>query len=87
MYIPIKQEAIMQEMTAKLFLNGQSQSVRIPKVFQFEGIKEVIIRKKGNGIIIMPKKLSWLSFADIASADGDFMSERSELMDTDRVVF
>lgn len=77
----------MQEMTAKLFLNGQSQSVRIPKVFQFEGIKEVIIRKKGNGIVIMPKKPSWLSFIDIASADRDFMSKRVELLHTDRVVF
>ena len=78
----------MKEMTAKLFLNGQSQSVRIPKVFQFEGIKEVVIRKKGNGIIIMPKKPSWLSFADIAPADSDFMEARVELMDdTGRVVF
>ena len=77
----------MQEMTAKLFLNGQSQSVRIPKVFQFEGIKEVTIRKKGSGIVIMPKKPSWLSFADIASADNDFMSERVELLQTGRVVF
>ena len=87
MYIPIKLEFTMQEMTAKLFLNGQSQAIRIPKAFQFEGIKEVVIRKKGKGIIIMPKKPNWLSFADIALADEDFMSERVELMDSDRVVF
>lgn len=77
----------MKAMTAKLFLNGQSQSVRIPKAFQFEGTKEVIIRKQGNGIIIMPKKPTWLSFADLPTADNDFMNERPELMDSDRVVF
>jgi len=77
----------MKVMTAKLFLNGQSQSVRIPKVFQFEGVKEVIIQKKGNGILIMPKRPSWLSFADLLLADKDFMNERPELMRSDRVIF
>jgi antitoxin VapB len=83
----ISEDLTMKAMTAKLFLNGQSQSVRIPKIFQFEGIKEVIIRKKGNGIIIMQKKLTWLSFADLPVADNDFMNKRPELMDSDRVVF
>ena len=32
---------------AKLFLNGQSQAVRLPKEFRFEG-KEVFIKKTGN---------------------------------------
>jgi antitoxin VapB len=81
------EDLTMQTMTAKLFLNGQSQSVRISKIFQFEGIKEVIIRKKGNGIIIMQKKPTWLSFTDLPVADNDFMNKRPESMDSDRVVF
>lgn len=40
--------------TAKLFWNGKSQAVRLPKAFRFEGT-EVAIRKKGDTIILSPK--------------------------------
>ena len=40
--------------TAKIFMNGRSQAVRIPKEFRFEG-KEVHIRREKNGILILPK--------------------------------
>lgn len=73
--------------TAKLFINGQSQAVRIPKAFQFEGVKEVNICKNGNAVIITPKKKSWTSFADTEPADDDFMQNRSDLLETDRVHF
>jgi len=32
--------------TAKLFINGKSQAVRIPKAFEFTGTDEVILRKE-----------------------------------------
>ena len=32
------------EITAKLFTNGRSQAVRIPKACRFEGVDEVILR-------------------------------------------
>lgn len=73
--------------TAKLFTNGQSQAIRIPKAMEFDGVKEVNISKKGNTIIITPKKKSWLSFADLPLADDDFMQDRPELLETDRVKF
>ena len=38
---------------AKLFKNGDSQAVRLPKEFRFKG-KEVYIRKDGNSVIISP---------------------------------
>lgn len=41
--------------TAKLFQNGQSQAVRLPKQFRFENLKEVFIKKVGNSIILTPK--------------------------------
>lgn len=41
------------ESTAKLFKNGQSQAVRLPKAFRFEG-SEVKIRKEGNKVILEP---------------------------------
>jgi virulence-associated protein VagC len=38
---------------AKLFRNGGSQAVRLPKEFQFEG-KEVKIRREGQMVILEP---------------------------------
>ena len=39
--------------TAKLFRNGRSQAVRLPKEFRFEG-DEVRIRRVGNGVLLEP---------------------------------
>ena len=38
---------------AKLFMNGQSQAVRLPKEFRFEGT-EVRIRRVGRAVILEP---------------------------------
>lgn len=77
----------MQAIITKLFKNGQSQAVRIPKPFQFVGIDEVMIRRQGNAVIITPKRKSWVSFADMGVADTDFMVLRPEMIEPDRVVF
>ncbi|WP_439259000.1 antitoxin [Lonepinella sp. BR2930] len=42
--------------TAKLFMSGRSQAVRLPKAFAFPNENEVIIQKYGQGILLMPKK-------------------------------
>ena len=39
--------------TAKLFMSGRSQAVRLPKEFRFEG-KEVRIRREGGQVILEP---------------------------------
>ena len=41
--------------TAKLFQNGQSQAVRLPKKFRFDNIKEVCIKKINGMIVLIPK--------------------------------
>jgi len=41
--------------TAKLFKNGSSQAVRLPKEFRFEGEK-VFIRREGDEIVLSPYK-------------------------------
>ncbi len=38
---------------AKIFKNGDSQAIRLPKEFRFKG-KEVYIRKEGINVIISP---------------------------------
>lgn len=40
--------------TAKLFFNGRSQAVRLPKAFRFEGMTEVLIERDGNRVILSP---------------------------------
>ena len=39
--------------TAKLFRNGRSQAVRLPKEFRFDG-DEVSIRREGERVILEP---------------------------------
>lgn len=40
---------------AKLFWNGRSQAVRLPKEFRFEG-DEVEIRRAGDAVVLEPVK-------------------------------
>lgn len=44
---------------AKLFPNGGSQAVRLPKKYSFEGSTEVYIHKCGNKLILEPIHYSW----------------------------
>ena len=39
--------------TAKLFMHGRSQAVRLPKEFRFEG-SEVLVSKVGDKVILEP---------------------------------
>ena len=74
--------------TAKLFFNGRSQAVRIPKAYRFEGVDEVTIRKEGEALVIAPVRKAWNSYADEAPPVGeDFMTDRPELTDSGRVAF
>ena len=43
--------------TAKLFTNGRSQAVRLPKAYRFEG-KEVYIKRTSQGVLLLPKDRS-----------------------------
>ena len=64
---------------AKLFKNGRSQAVRLPKEFRFEG-EEVFIWKEDNRIILSPKPKSWREFfEEVSLASDDFMTERTDL--------
>ncbi|MBM9575536.1 AbrB/MazE/SpoVT family DNA-binding domain-containing protein [Leptospira sp. 201903070] len=38
---------------AKIFKNGDSQAIRLPKDYRFKG-KEVYIRKDGDNVILTP---------------------------------
>jgi len=61
------------EAIAKLFTNGRSQAVRLPKEFRFKGT-EVKIRKEGRKVILEPSETSdWpTGFWDFFEPDPDF---------------
>ena len=64
--------------TAKLFQNGQSQAVRLPKEFRFEG-NEVFIKKVGNGAVLIPIHHPWKSLFDsLSQFSDDFMQTREQ---------
>jgi antitoxin VapB len=45
--------------TARLFKNGRSQAVRLPKEFRFPG-EEVLVRREGDAVILEPiKRKAW----------------------------
>lgn len=63
---------------AKLFQNGQSQAVRLPKEFRFEG-DEVIIKRSGNTVVLIPANHSWDALANsLNKFSADFMDNRNQ---------
>ncbi len=62
--------------SAKLFRNGQSQAVRLPKEFALPG-KEVFVRHVGNAVLLVPTGDPWSGFAAaLGQFSDDFMAER-----------
>ena len=58
---------------AKLFRNGGSQSVRLPKGYRFEGQDEVLISRDGRRVILEPCSPAWsASFLELEGAARDF---------------
>jgi len=60
-----------QSVVAKLFYNGRSQAVRLPKAFRFSG-ERVQIRKVPGGILLEPlcaDDVFWFEELDRCGAD------------------
>ena len=57
--------------TAKLFANGQSQAVRLPKDYRFSG-EEVGIMKVGEAVVLYPKDNKWERFLKTEKISDDF---------------
>ena len=64
--------------TAKLFKNGSSQAVRLPKEYRFEGDK-VYIRREGDKVILSPyKSPTELLLESLDMFSDDFHIERDQ---------
>ena len=75
-YINNIRKAIMQ--TAKIFINGRSQAVRLPKDFRFSG-KDVFIKKIGKMVVLLPKDDPWSSLVNsLDQFTDDFMDGRGQ---------
>lgn len=73
--------------TAKLFKNGQSQAVRLPKEFRFEG-ESVYIHHLGNYVVLVPKDTPWKSmFEATEQFSEDFLTNRIQGSQLDRESF
>lgn len=64
--------------TAKLFTNGRSQAVRLPKEYRFDE-DEVFITKVDDMVILYPRHKGWdLLARGIERFTEDFMNEREQ---------
>ena len=64
--------------TAKLFTNGRSQAVRLPKEYRFTG-DDVYIKKYQGIVMLLPKDSPWTSLLDsLESFSSDFMDQRDQ---------
>ena len=48
---------------AKIFENGRSQAVRLPKKFRFN-VDEVVVQQLGDAVLLVPKEALWETFLD-----------------------
>lgn len=67
--------------TAKLFKNGQSQAVRLPKNCRFEGDR-VFVKRVGNGVLLLPYREPWDTlFESLDDFSQDFLADGREQQD------
>lgn len=64
--------------SARIFQNGQSQAIRLPKEYRFRGSK-VFLKRMGNAVVLLPEYDSWQPLIDsLAMFSDDFLSERNQ---------
>lgn len=60
----------------KIFKSGNSQAIRLPKKYRFEG-DEVYIKKVGDRLLILPQTSAWSSMNEsLRKFSSDFLEER-----------
>lgn len=70
--------------TAKVFTNGGSQAVRLPKNYRFDS-SEVYVNQIGNIVMLIPVNDRWQSLLDsLPLFTDDFLSEPVEALPLDK---
>ena len=82
-----------EQRTAKLFMNGRSQALRLPAPFRFEGCDSVFIRRdeETGDVIISKRPSSWDGFFELVDAckdeTSDFLSDRDNDIEAEKGLF
>lgn len=64
--------------TAKIFKSGNSQAIRLPKAYRFQG-EFVYLKRVGNTLVLIPEDQAWdLLFESLDEFSDDFMEERNQ---------
>ncbi|MFK7974410.1 MAG: antitoxin [Rickettsiaceae bacterium] len=73
---------------AKIFINGQSQDVRLPKKYRFN-TKEVYINQLGKSVVLSPVHKGWKQLFDNITIiqNNDFLTNREDTTPQDREYF
>lgn len=84
-YTNNRRKGLIIMMTAKVFKNGRSQAVRLPKECRFD-TDEVAVNRIGDVVLLMPKTDKWDSFMQaIDMFSDDFMEDgRSDWVEQER---
>ncbi len=70
--------------TAKVFVTGRSQAVRLPKEYRFDA-DEVCITRMGDLVILYPKNTGWDVLEDgIRGFTDDFLADRDQPAETEQ---
>jgi len=70
--------------TAKLFANGRSQAVRLPKEYRFDG-DDVYIKGYQGVVMLLPKDSPWASLVNsLDQFTSDFMEDRNQPSEQER---
>jgi len=70
--------------TAKIFTNGRSQAIRLPKEYRFSG-DDVYINKIGKIVVLIPKDDPWSVLANsLDQFSDDFMEDRNQPLQSSR---
>ena len=64
---------------AKIFKNGRSQAVRLPKKYRFDDESEVFVNKIGDCVMLIPKDSKWETLTkSLDSFSDDFLENRNQ---------
>ena len=66
--------------TARIFMNGNSQAVRLPKEYRFDD-DEVIIKKVGGAVLLIPKRYSTTDLEVLLDQVGPLGIDREQPQD------
>ena len=89
--IEVETRCLDMRKTAKIFTNGRSQAVRLPRDFRFD-CEEVYIHKdtESGDVILSKKPGSWDDYYELTASlelPKDFMDERANENPEDRDLF